>query len=1090
MEVTMTLLKRACGLLLALALVLGLQAVAYAQTGAASITGLVTDQSGAATPGVTVTATNQATNVDYTAVSNATGNYDILSVPVGRYVVKAALSGFKVTTTRALTLEAKQIARVDLRMEVGALEDTVEVTAQAPVLQTETATVGEVLSGRTIESLPLNSRNPSQLALLMPGALTTNPQVQTDVGGASARPYVNGNREQTNNFMLDGVDMNETADNRIGYQPSPDALAEVSVETNNYAADVGNVAGGVISNVIKSGANQYRGNAFEFYRNSDFDANTWSNNRSGAKKAERTQHIFGATFGGPIIKNKLFFFVDYQGIVQDRPGASTASVAPAAWRVGDLSTISTKIIDPLTGLQFPNNQIPLSRISPTALAILNSPDYPLPNREVTGVANNYVGDSLGTTRTHQGDLRLDWNASANDKLFLRFSMLNLENKTTKTAFPLLLGSSSKAPFRNLAVNWSHVFSSSLINEVLVGYNSVNNVGFLNDWGGIGEANATFGIPGGQPGPGMSAINWGQGLTTVGNADTTEDNLPKGYQLNEKLTWIKGRHALKFGGQFLRYVQRRYYPGNNGAQGLFTYTGTFTGSAFADFLLDMVQTKGRGGGSRDNPWTHLSNRISLYVQDDFRIRPDLTLNLGLRWAFTSPLVEKDNKQSNFSLTNAEQIFAKDGSLYDRALYHPFYGGWEPRLGFAWRPNDKWVFRGGYGISQYMEGTGTNLRLPMNPPDFFESNVTYDKSTGAGTITTGFAELVPQTTPSGQVRAWDPNVRPQFTQQWNVFAEYLLTSSMSVNVGYVGHHATHLVAPVEGNQPLPGTGDPSTWAPLQQRRPLYQYNPLITNISTTESVARSNYNALQASVRQRAWHGLEFMASYTFAKILTNNLGYYGSSYVDAEGAYWMNAYEPEWNYGRAFHDARHNFVLAVNYELPFGKGMKWGSDWGGAADAILGGWKVSGIFQARSGFPITVTDGRGSSLQATRGNERPNCIGNPVPSNQGMTSDPNAPNDSKWINIDAFARAATGTWGNCGIGIMDAPGYSNIDMTLAKRFNMGGTRQLELRAEAFNVLNHPSWAPPGRDISNTTTFGVITNTASAPRIIELAVKFYF
>ena len=247
----MTLLKRACGLLLALALVLGLQAVAYAQTGAASITGLVTDQSGAATPGVTVTATNQATNVEYTAVSNATGNYDILSVPVGTYVVKAALSGFKTTTLRPMTLEAKQIARVDLRMEVGALEDTVEVTAQSPVLQTETATVGEVLSGRTLESMPLNGRNPSQLALLMPGTIVTNPQQQTDLGGASARPFVNGNREQTNNFMLDGVDMNDTVDNRIGYSRALDALAEVSVDTGNGGGRVGNVAGAVVNMTLE-----------------------------------------------------------------------------------------------------------------------------------------------------------------------------------------------------------------------------------------------------------------------------------------------------------------------------------------------------------------------------------------------------------------------------------------------------------------------------------------------------------------------------------------------------------------------------------------------------------------------------------------------------------------------------------------------------------------------------------------------------------------------------------------------------------------------------------------------------------------------
>src|SRR6266699_3827264 len=280
---------RTVGLLLTLALVLGLRSAAFAQTGAASITGLLTDQSGAAAAGVTVTATNQATNVAYTALSNAAGNYTITSVPVGTYVVKAELSGFKTATTKAIELEAKQIARLDFKMEVGALEDTVEVTAAAPVLQTESATVGEVISGNTVNALPLNGRNTGQLSLLLPGVLTPNPSTFTAVRNfGGGRPYVNGNREQTNNYIVDGVDMNESIDNLVAYQPSPDALAEISVETNNYAADTGNVAGAVISNVTKSGSNQVRGNAFEFYRNSDFDANTWDNIRSNAPKAERT----------------------------------------------------------------------------------------------------------------------------------------------------------------------------------------------------------------------------------------------------------------------------------------------------------------------------------------------------------------------------------------------------------------------------------------------------------------------------------------------------------------------------------------------------------------------------------------------------------------------------------------------------------------------------------------------------------------------------------------------------------------------------------------------------------------------------------
>ncbi len=1083
--------------LLALAIGVG---TGRAQTGAASITGLVTDQSGAATPGVTVTATNQATNVGYSGVSNSAGNFTITSLPVGTYVVSAGLTGFKTATWRNVALEAKQIARLDFKLEVGALEDTIEVVGQSPVLQTESATVGEVISAKTVVSLPLNGRNANQLALLLPGAVTPNPDSFTGArnSGGGGRPYVNGNREQTNNFLIDGVDMNETVDNRIAYQPSPDALAEISVETNNYAADIGNVAGGVISNVIKSGANQFRGNVFEFYRNSDFDANTWSNNRSGAKKAERTQHIFGATLGGPIVKDKLFFFADYQGTILDQPGSATASVAPAAWRTGDLSSLlpGTVIRDPLTGQPFPNNQIPANRISPTALAILNSPNYPAPNRTVTGVTGNYVGDSLSTTRAHQGDLRIDWSASTNDKLFLRVSIASLTIAGDKTAFPYLLGGLTEGPFRNVAANWSHVFGPSLINEVLVGYNSINNITSLNDWGGIGNANAAVGIPGSQPIAGLSSIQWGSGLTNIGSAATLEDNLPRGFQLNEKLTWLKGNHTVKFGGQFLRYVQRRYYAGNNGALGLFSYSGTFSGFAFSDFLLDQVANKGRGGGDPNDPWTHLQNRISLYVQDDFKIRPNLTLNLGLRWAYTSPLVEKNDKQSNFDVPapygtgTGAQIFAKDGSIEDRALYEPFYGGFEPRFGFAWSASDKLVVRGGYGISQYMEGTGSNLRLPMNPPFFFESNVVYDRSTGPGTITTGFTELVPGTTPTGQVRAFDRNLRPQFTQQWNIFAEYLLTPSMSVNVGYVGHHATKLVAPVEANQPLPGTGDPSTWAPLNSRRPLIEEQPLITNIATTTSAARSNYNALQASVRQRSVKGLEFMASYTFGKVLTNNLGYYGSGGVASEGAYWMNAYEPEWNYGRAFHDVRHNFVLAANYELPFGRGMRWGSEWGGLADAILGGWKLSAIYQVRTGFPLTVRDIGGRTLQAVRGNERPNCIGNPVPSNQGMTSDPNAPNDSKWLDIGAFQSAPLGTWGDCGIGIADAPGFTNVDLTLAKQFKMGGARYIEFRAEAFNAFNHPNWAPPGVSLASPNTFGIITGTVNAPRVIQLGLKFYF
>lgn len=389
---------------------------------------------------------------------------------------------------------------------------------------------------------------------------------------------------------------------------------------------------------------------------------------------------------------------------------------------------------------------------------------------------------------------------------------------------------------------------------------------------------------------------------------------------------------------------------------------------------------------------------------------------------------------------------------------------------------------------MEGTGANLRLTLNPPFFFESDVRYDRSTGAGAAQTGFQGLVPLDQPSGQVRAWDPNLRPQFTHQWNVFAERLLRESTSVSVGYVGHHADHLVTPVEGNQPLQGTGPPATWLPLQQRRPLFATAPGITNISTTAARGRSNYHALQGSMRQRFNRGLEFLASYTLSRAMTNNLGYYGAgggingvAVVNASGAYWQNAYDPDSEYGPAFFDARHNFTLSGSYELPIGRERRFGSSWSPVVDALVGGWSVTGILQLRSGFPVTVIDSRGSSLQATRGNERPNRIGD------GQVDDPTL---TRWLDITAFERAALGTFGNAGVGILRAPGYNNVDMALAKRFPFGGRRSAQVRIEAFNIFNHPSFGPPGRNLADPNTFGTITTTVSAPRTIELVGKFNF
>ncbi len=622
--------------LLAASCCLFLPTLSLAQTGAASLTGIVADQSGAVVPGATVTATNEATNVAYTAVSNEAGNYTMSSLPVGSYVIKAELSRFKTAATKPIQMEAKQVVRLDFKLELGGVEEVVEVTSQAQVLQTETATVGEVISGTTLNSLPLNGRNTGQLSLLLPGAVSPNPSTFTEVRNfGGGRPYVNGNREQTNNYTIDGVDMNESIDNLVAYQPSPDALAQISVETNNYAADTGNVAGAVISNVIKSGSNAFRGNAFEYYRNSKMDANSWSNNRSGAAKPKRRQDIYGGTLGGPLLKNTVFFFGNYQGTHFDAPGFETLSVAPASWRQGDLSLITNALRDPVTGVPFAGNQIPASRISPIARSILsNTALYPLPNRTVPGgISGNYVGETLTTQRAHQGDGRVDWNASAKDKIFARFSIAEYESRNDRRAFPLMLGNVTKAPFRNVAGNWNRVISSSLVNEVLVGYNQIAIKSDTLDWAGIGDANASFGIPGPQPIPGLSSLALGNGLTTIGSGAIDTDTLDKTFQVNEKLTWLTGRHSVKMGGQLLHYDQRRFYAGNNGLLGLVSYGGAFSNSPFSDFLLDQVRDKGRG--SLGEPWTHLHNRYCTVrpgrFQGDLGADPESRAALGLHAA---------------------------------------------------------------------------------------------------------------------------------------------------------------------------------------------------------------------------------------------------------------------------------------------------------------------------------------------------------------------------------------------------------------------------------------------------------------------------
>ncbi len=1055
------------------------------QTGLATVTGLVADSSGGAVPGVTVTATNQATNIAYAGITNDAGNYVITSVPIGEYIISASLTGFKGVQSK-VTLSVSQTARVDFKMEVGNIEERVDVFAAGAVLQTENAVVGIKADRDQIEKLPAISRNVSFVTMYAPGVTQPAMNSFNSLSGGG-RPYVNGQLQQANNFTIDGVDTNEAINNSIAYQPSPDAVEQVSVETNNYSAELGNVTGAVVNMVIKSGTNQLRGNGFYYWRDNALAATPWATNRAGGTKSDYSRDIFGGTVGGPLLRNKLFFFADYQGGRQETPPTNAfTTVIPDAFRQGDLSSLlarATPIIvrDPLTGQPFPNNQIPLNRFSALARNLLADESlYPRANvaRPLSDFRDNYRGTTASKEDVNQFDVKVDMNASSKDKLYVRYSKQTAESGTSQTVIPLIFPSASSSPVWSVAGNWNRIFGSAVVNDLLAGFSSSDGISDEIDPLGLGKLNNRYGIPGEQTLRGLTQIQMDNTIANVGGIETGTDNFNKVWQLNERLTWLRGRHTLKFGGSWNYYRSKSYYPGNNGHNGFISYTlFNFTGYPFADFLLDQVSRKGKG--STSDAWTHLQNRVSTYAADDFKISRNLTLNLGLRWAYTSPLVEKDDRQANFDLTNAQiKLAGRDGN--SRALYDWYYNGWEPRLGFAYRKGERWVFRGGYGITQYMEGTGANQRLTLNTPFFFESQIWYDRTSGPGTFSTGFVGLQALDRPSGQLRAWDPNIRPQLTHQWNVFGEYLLGSRSSINIGYVGSNSKYIIMTIDANQPLPGTGPASTWLPAQQRRPLFPFNPDITFMIETTAQGIANYHALQTTFKQRLSKGLDFNANYTWSKAMTNSRGFFGSGGVAAgtSTSTPVNSRDLDANYGPAFFDATHMVSVAGNYDLPFGKDRAFGSGWNSVLDAVAGGWSLQFGVLAHSGYPITVLDSSSPSLQASRSTERPDRI---------ASGEVDNPTLERWIDRAAFVSAPQGQFGNSGIGILRAPSFWNLDFTLGKRFATVGSQYLLFRGELFNALNHPNFGPPQANIQSTT-FGTITSTVNDARAVQLVVKY--
>jgi hypothetical protein len=1194
--------------LLALITLLGLAPTAWAQEVTASIVGTVTDPSGAPINGANVTATDSDRGTVWSAKSNEAGTFNITRLPVGSYSVKIAAQGFQTATYPAFTLVLNQTARVDLQMKVGQASETVEVTGTVPVLQTESTEVSTLIDANTVTSLPLAARNYVQLTLLSPGATNVNPEsMQLPQNQLTAgRPYINGNREQANLFLLDGQANSEKQNDEIGYTPGVDAIQEFNIITQNASAEFGNYEGGVINATVKSGTNSFHGDVFEFLRNDALNANKYFSGMSrgipileGAPghasdgtvlKPKFRYNQFGGTFGGPIIKNKLFFFADYQGQRLENVGATGVQLLTQRERAGDYSQLclggfsggvcndrDASGLIALNQLVVPNSGGPTTAncaasattyylnpaqrpacgganpiaigsnnlisagftINPVAANLFGSKVYPLPQLDsVSG--NNYFFNSGTTLNNDQGDLKVDYNASDKDHVFVRWSQMHLRNPAF-TGLPIANAGGGPAidtPIRNAVVNWNRTLTSHLLNEVRVGFVAVryDQKGTTTDV--LGNFGEQLGITGSNPAPGLLLINIaGSGTQPSANLGligalqifhTTQG------QFDDNLIYTHGRHTIKGGFQYFRDRQDYDYGGNNGELGQISIA-SLTGASVADLWLGNISAGGVRDGNSNTIFMRRSNTFGAYVQDDWRVTNTLTLNAGVRFDDHTPGYEVHNQEVNFNIaTGAIELPGQNGN--SRALYNNYLGigDWQPRIGLSWSPaalGGKTVIRAGYGISSYLEGGGENQALTQNPP-FFGAT----ENANAGNIAnawTGAASIPPCTAidfscyAGKTIRITDPNFRPASSQQWNLTIQHQFNNTTTFQIGYVGQHGTHLLQLTQmaqliglnaaGQIAQPGQLIVKTVAGpfLGGGAPGTLYSAELGHLArAATSNSSQSYNSLQAVLQKRMGSGLEAQVAYTYSKCLSNSPGYFGGggwgsdntqTYYGQPG--FQNIYDPRSDWGPCFYDQTHILSSYVTYQLPIGRGKQFGRDLNPAVNAVVGNWEIGGIIAVHSGNALTMNQiaGWGDTTSTNGigyliGSARPNCNGpihvidKLVPGNAAT----NTPGFIQWFDPSNISdtSAATPMFGTCSVGNFRGPGLQDVDLSLHKQFLITEGKSLEFRLEAVNAFNHRVLTFRGgpsngsfEPSSESSFAGQVTGSQSA-RNVQLGLKFLF
>jgi hypothetical protein len=1072
------------------ALVLATTVVLLAQASfTGSILGTIVDPSGGAVAGAAVTITNRGTNEVSTTKSDALGNYIVPNLRPGEYVVAVEAAGFKKFVQDRVPLQIDQRARIDASLVLGSTSEVIEVTASAPVLQTESGSIGQVVDNRKIVGLPLNGRGAFGLIGLVPGVADG---ASGATSGASAR--INGGRNRLNEIQLDGITAVNVKGGNVSYTPMVDALEEFKILTNSFSAEYGRTGGGVILATIKGGTNAIHGTLFEFLRNDKLNARNFFA-PPGQQKPVLRQNQFGAAVGGPIRRDKTFFFADWQGTRVRTASVRSSAVPTLAMRDGDLRGFDP-IYDPATtrveGNQvlrdpFPNNIIPPARFDPAAAKIMAY--YPEPNGSV--LAQNYVLAGPGKRRDDQGDVRIDHNLTDRVRFMGRYSLSDTDGVPSPTF--LTEGNPTNYPSegrqQNGAFSYLHTFTPSVINEVRAGVNRVYSQDTSPTLGQ--DFPSKLGIPG-VPQDNFPRINI-TGFSSIGN-DRSRPALTRvtSFQLLDNLTLISGRHYLKFGFDFRRSYSNNYNPTN--ASGEFSFgplqtgvsTNNRTGNAFASFLL------GQGSGFQLLPGvsTYLSfPSYDFYFQDDFKVSSRLTLNLGVRYEPAFHWVEKYDRMTHFNPERRSLDFAGvDGN--PRHFYPNDLNNLGPRFGLAYRLTNMTVLRMGYGMyfasAPVASNPGTPLEAPFPyaqsfaiPAPAFPNQAAYVLSQfpgGApGFDTTGRS--------AGENVHFDRNASAPYMQSWNFSIQRELGRSMALDMAYAGTKGTKLYTPGTNlNQLRPEQlGPPSQFGGLtsQQRRPFPEFQNIAYNTFGVSSI----YHSLQLKLEQRFTSGLTYLVSYTWSKSLDNGSGLFPGDNPSVSSSFRVqNLYDMRGERALSADDQAHRFVASYTYDLPWGAGralLNSDSIWARA----FGSWQLGGIALLRSGLPFGI-DSSANTTDSQGGRQRANRIGD-------GRLDRDQRSLSRYFDTSAFVNPPQYTFGNSPRNVLRAPGLVNFDLALSKNFPINERVRLDFRAEAFNLMNTPAFSFPGATVG-TAQYGVISSTlpGTDARQIQFALKLNF